>query len=263
MLEKADAAATQCTSHVYQCISEGASPFTRGRAGQNSSSENRRGAKGTLSASSTTITEPTWNGYAHWYGVTDTTPPAGYGVSIEWMQAGIANGAFNGNGGYPKNSDYNWYSEVYSWCNQGPGGSSLWIGAGGYTPGTSHVIETSQLDGSYDCGSGGATTVWMARTFFNGQLAATGWILTYGSQLRSDVNTEYVPYTWLNPVGRVCFGSSSPGTTCNTSATAVQRLVSATWSNWDSTQTNKLLGSYGLTRNDQTDNTRFNVTSIW
>ena len=179
------------------------------------------------------------------------------------MQAGFANGIYNGNASYTKNSDYNWYSEVYSWCNRSVGGGALWTGAGGYTPGTSHLVETYHPDGSYDCGSGGTTWVWMVRTYFNSQLAATGWILTYGSQLRADVNAEYYPGTWLNPIGRVCFGSSSPSSSCNTAQTLIQRLVSATWSNWGSSGTTKLPGSYGLTRNEQAENTRINVTSIW
>ena len=257
LLQSADAAATSCTSSAYQCVSEGAPSHTRAYAGQWSSAENKRAAKGALAATATTLTQPSENGFGHWYGVVDWTPPPGYGVNVEWTQAGFLNGTFSWLAGQPETSNYSWYNEVFSWCN-----GHYPTGAGSYTPGTTHVGESYQLDGSYDCGSNGQVTVYMTRTFFNGQVGTTGWILTYGSQLRADANTEYYPVTYLNPVGRVCFGSGAPTNSCTNSALYVQRLVSATWSNWSSSDTS-LKNGFGYQRNNQLTNTRFNVTSIY
>jgi len=262
LLRDAHASAVSCAASGWTCITENGNPNTRFYAGQVTDGENKRGVRGAMAATATTLTNPSSNGFADWYGIVDQTPPMPVGKNWEWMQAGWANGAYNGNGGYFANSDFNWYSELYSWCNQNPQGHALWYGAGGYTPNTVHKIEVYQLEGSYDCGSGGSVFVYLVRTFFNGQLAATGWLSTFGSAYRADANVEYLPYDWLNPVGRVCFGNGSPATSCNSNSFTVDRLVSATWSTWGSSQT-VLTGTGGYQRNNQQTNFRFNVTSAY
>lgn len=249
------ASATACSSVAFTCISEGGSTLLY--AGNNSSAYDKRGVRGALSATSTALTNPSGNGFAHWFGIVDHTPPGGYGVSVEWMQAGIANGIFNGNGGYTQDSNYHWYSEAISWCN-----GYSWVGAGSYTPDNTYEIETSMPDASYDCGSGGATYVYRSDTYLAGSLAISRWLLTYGSQYRADANTEYRPYDWMNPVGRVCFGSAGASSSCIYSSYTVDRLQSATWSNWGSSGTTIVQGN-GYNRNNQTTNFRFNVTSTY
>jgi hypothetical protein len=260
LLQRAEAAAVACTSSMYQCISEGAGPDTRAYAGQRGASETKRGASGALSATATSLTVPTQNGFLHFYSVHDFTPPYPVGYGMEWMEAGFGNGIFNGNAGYPKTSDYNWFTELYSWCNQGPNGTVLWYGAGGYTPGTTHLVEVWMPDMSYDCGSGGTTFVYGIQSYFNGQLGATGWLSTYGSDKTPTAITEYYPYSYLNPVGRVCYGSGAPTQSCQNSSYPVKRLQSATWYSWDSSDTAPV-STFGYQRNVQTANWRFNVTS--
>lgn len=175
---------------------------------------------------------------------------------IDWSRITFHR-AYNGNAGYTENSSYNWYSESNNWCL-----GYTWTGAGSYTSDNTYLIEVSMPDSTYDCGSGGVTTLYRGDSYLAGSLAISRWFLTYGSQYRADANTEYYPYSWLNPVSRVCFGSAGASSSCVTSSNTVDRLSGATWSNWGSTGTTTLSGN-GYNRNNQTTNYRFNVTSTY
>jgi len=258
-LQSAGASAVRCTSVSFTCISEGAPPATtRLYAGQITTTENRDGVQGGISATGTSLIAPTENGFIHWYGITDLTPPPGHSVSREQIQAGIGNGIYNGNASYPQTSDYNWYSEVINWCN-----GWYWVGAGGYTPGSNNEITVDQGLSSYDCGSGGAVTVYDFKTFFNNQLAVTGWLLTlHGHNCRVDANTEFYPFSWLESAGTICYGQAGPFGGCNqNTANTVQRAY-IFWSNWDSSDTS-VLSQTGYKRTNIQTNFRFKVTSTY
>lgn len=270
LLTKALAAATACTADPVVCVNEGASIDTRAYAGQHSgTAQVYRGAKGRLSAASTVVSNPTENGFADWYGITDFSPPAGYGVTFEYAQSGFYNGQFNYWTGQPMTRDFNWYTEYWTYCN-----GHFFYGHGGYTPGTDHLVDVHQLDESYDCGSLGTVAVWGVHSWINGSLASTGWVLKYGSQFRADAMLEYYPYSWLSPVGAyavpgsgtehgwVCFGGTQPGNGCLASADRVKRLTSATWSDWGSSNTS-ILGSYGYYRSGQSTNYQFRAKGAY
>lgn len=126
LVTKAHAAALICTSTSYQCISEGAPLSTLIDVGQWSSAEDKRGIRGAVSIASTTLTDPSNNGFGHFARLKEPTPPFGYGMTEEYLEAGITNGWLSAVYGYSQNSSYNWYSQSLSWCS----GYSA-VGAGG------------------------------------------------------------------------------------------------------------------------------------
>lgn len=103
--------------------------------------------------------------------------------------------------------------------------------------------------------------VYRGDTYLAGSLAISRWFLSYGNQYRADASTKFRPGTYLEPVNRVCFGSSGASSGCLSSSNTVDRLSSAVWSTWTSGTSHKQ--GNGYSRNNQVTDYRFNVTSTY
>ena len=115
---------------------------------------------------------------------------------------------------------------------------------------------------TYDCGTGGSITVYLFVVYFNASLAKQSFLLTTGSSYHIDGNTEYYPYSYLNPVGTICYGKANATGGCSSSAQNVQRYTGPTWADWPSTET-FFTNQQGYNRTTITANSQFKVTSTY
>lgn len=230
-LTHAQAAAVACANSPYTCNGTGGGTF-RAYGGQyTQSGQSYRGIKGNFAVGGTTLTDPTYDGFANWLGLDDLSPSYG-GLSIEWAQGGVANGFWNGN-----SSAWGWYSETNTYCQ-----GHVWTSAGSYTNGNTYQLEMENINSgaTYDCGTGGAhyfnaTTVYLA-----GSSSQTAYFSRTGSVFRVDANVEFYPGTYYEPLGgNSCFGGYSPSGGClYQSGYELQREDSGGWSDWSTTNTN-------------------------
>jgi len=179
-----------------------------------------KGVRGYVAFPSTTLTSPSNDGILHWIGLTYT---GGWG-GFDWLQFGAWNGFGNGGTG---TSTYNWYGEFNSWCN----GYS--VSTYGTTASSAGRLQVLYYTGeSYDCGSGGAVTVYRVLGWSNDSTNSKS-VWVRGAYSRADANDELKMYSYFEPLGgNVCFGTTLSGGSCTSSSSANLQLQVVSWSDW-------------------------------
>lgn len=207
------------------------------------------GVSGSIGFPSTTMTSPQHDGILHWLGLTNTT-------HWEWLQFG----AWNGYGNYGSGtSTYYWYGEYNSWCNSYGGSNS---GFAASDTGRSHVVYYTGE--SYDCGSGGAVTVYRLYGWtLNSTYSTSAWVRT--ATARADANSELKMYQYFEPLGgTICYGGQLSGAACGDVGWRRLQLRSGggSWTDWAVT-TIPLSTGPGYSRTTLAPHYRFKAEGIY
>ncbi len=251
-------AAVPCSGSTPPCNGTAQDLGIRYYGAQNTG-QNWRGVKGFFSVRTATLTQPNYNGFVHSHSLGNANPPPFTGMSIEFAEVGVMNGAFSRlNFGGTGTNDYTWFSYSFSWCN-GINAASH----GGYTPNSAYQLEVVPSTTTYDCGLPG-TTLYRFDMYAAGSLMRSIYLTRFTSI--AEVHTEYYPGNYFNPIPNyACHGVHAPTLGCiQVAGSQIQRKTTGgSYVDWGSTDTN-VTSSGGYIRElgpNGTANSRFRVRS--